>query len=59
MLHCIFLAFVFIVATGSPSSKYEHRRASALLCNIQNIRISMGKKLIVSVISFMGFYVNS
>ena len=30
--------------TGSPSSKYEHRRASALLCNIQNIRIFMGKK---------------
>ena len=30
--------------TGSPSSKYEHRRASALLRNIQNIRISMGKK---------------
>ena len=35
--------------TGSPSSKYEHRRASALLCNIQNIRICMGKKPIVSV----------
>ena len=31
--------------TGSPSSKYEHRRASALLRNIQNIRICMGKKL--------------
>ena len=30
--------------TGSPSSKYEHRRASALLHNIQNIRICMGKK---------------
>ena len=30
--------------TGSPSSKYEHRRASALLRNIQNIRICMGKK---------------
>ena len=30
--------------TGSPSSKYEHRRASALLGNIQNIRICMGKK---------------
>ena len=29
--------------TGSPSSKYEHRRASALLRNIQNIRICMGK----------------
>ena len=35
--------------TGSPSSKYEHRRASALLRNIQNIRICMGKKPIVSV----------
>ena len=32
------------IATGSPSSKYEHRRASALLRNIQNIRICMGKK---------------
>ena len=30
--------------TGSPRSKYEHRRASALLRNIQNIRICMGKK---------------
>ena len=35
--------------TGSPSSKYEHRRARALLRNIQNIRICMGKKPIVSV----------
>ena len=35
--------------TGGPSSKYEHRRASALLCNIQNIRICMGKKPTVSV----------
>ena len=35
--------------TGSPSSKYEHRRASALLRNIQNVRICMGKKTIVSV----------
>ena len=34
---------------GSPSSKYEHRRAWALLRNIQNIRICMGKKPIVSV----------
>ena len=59
MLHCVFLVFVFIVATtGSPSSKYEHRRASALLRNIQNIRICMGKKPIVSVISVLGFYVN-
>ena len=32
------------IATGSPSSKYEHRRASALLRNIQNITICMGKK---------------
>ena len=31
-------------STGSRSSKYEHRRASALLRNIQNIRIGMGKK---------------
>ena len=37
------------ITTGSPSSKYEHRRASALLRNIQNIRICMGKKPIVSV----------
>ena len=35
--------------TGHPSSKYEHRQASALLRNIQNIRICMGKKPIVSV----------
>ena len=35
--------------TGSPSSKCEHRRASALLRNIQNIRICMGKNPIVSV----------
>ena len=35
--------------TGSPSSKYEHRRAWALLRNIQNIRICMGKKPIVSL----------
>ena len=31
--------------TGSPSSKYEHRLVSALLRNIQNIRICMGKNL--------------
>ena len=31
-------------STGSPSSKYEHRRASALLRNIQNIMICIGKK---------------
>ena len=35
--------------TGSPSSKYERRRASALLRNIRNIRICMGKKPFVSV----------
>ena len=35
-------------ATGSPSSKYEHRRTSALLRNIRNIRICMRKKPIVS-----------
>ena len=35
--------------TGSPSSKYEHRQASALLPNIRNIRICMGKKPSVSV----------
>ena len=32
------------IPTGRPSSKYEHRRASALLRNIQNIRICMGEK---------------
>ena len=36
-------------STGSPSSKYEHWRASALLRNLQNIRICMGKKHIVSI----------
>ena len=36
-------------STGSPSSKYDHRRESALLRNIQNIRICMGKKPTVSV----------
>ena len=35
----------------SPSSKYGHRRASALLRNIRNIRICMGKKPIASVIA--------
>ena len=30
--------------TGSPSSKYEQRRASALLRNILNIRIYLRKK---------------
>ena len=42
-------AVVLKVNTGSPSSKYEHRRASALLHNIQNIRICMGNKPTVSV----------
>ena len=42
---CLFCRLI----TGSPSSKYEHRRASTLLHNIQNIRICMGKKPIVSV----------
>ena len=37
------------IPAGSPSSKYEHRRASVLLRNIQNIRIWMGKKHIISV----------
>ena len=40
---------LFTLPTGSPSSKYEHRRASALLRNIQIIRICMGKKPIFSV----------
>ena len=35
--------------TGSPSWKYEHRQASALLRNVQNIRICTGKKPVVSV----------
>ena len=30
--------------TGSSSSEFEHRRTSALLRNIRNIRICMGKK---------------
>ena len=41
--------FYVCCSTGSPSSKYEHRRASALLRDICNIRICMGKKPIVSV----------
>ena len=44
-----FFFFAVNDITGSPGSKYEHRRASALLRNIQNIRICMGKKPIVSV----------
>ena len=39
--HRLFTMYI----TGSPGSKYEHRRASALLRNIQNIRICMGKNL--------------
>ena len=35
--------------TGSPSSKYEYRRTSALLRNILNIRICFRKKPIISV----------
>ena len=31
------------VNTGSPSSKYEYRRTSAMLRNIRNIRICRGK----------------
>ena len=37
-------AHTVCLCTGSPSSKYEHRGASALLRNIQNIGICMGKK---------------
>ena len=45
-----FLYHVFVgLDTGSPNWKYEHRRASALLHNIQNIRICIEKKPIVSV----------
>ena len=47
--HCNVKLTTTAYTTGSPSSKYEHRRASALLRNIQNIRIYMGKKPIVSV----------
>ena len=32
-------AWIVVGTTGSPSSKYRHRQASALLRNIQNIRI--------------------
>ena len=35
-----YLIFSLPAITGSPSSKYEHQRASALLRNIQNIRIT-------------------
>ena len=48
----LFISFFFAMprsfrtpgTTGSPNSKYEHRRASTLLRNIQNIRICVGKK---------------
>ena len=45
----VFSLFNGTCPTSSPSSKYEHRRTSALLRNIRNIRICMGKKPIVSV----------
>ena len=41
--------FFITQTTGCPSSKYEHRETSALLRNIRNVRICMGKKPIVSV----------
>ena len=46
-----YFSFFFLYSNfrGSPSSKCEHRRTSALLPNIENIRICMGKKPIVSV----------
>ena len=50
--HMMYNAHLYLIVgrhTGRPSLKYEHRRASALSCNIQNIRICMGKKPIVSV----------
>ena len=37
------------IPTGSPSSKYKHRRTSTLLHNIRTIRICVEKKTIVSV----------
>ena len=40
----ISLTTSLVFTTGNPSSKYEHRRALALLRNIQNIRICVGKK---------------
>ena len=36
--------FIYIT-TASPGSKYEHRRTSALLRHIRNIRICIGKNL--------------
>ena len=37
------------LSTGSPSSKYEHWRTSALLHNIRNMRICMAKKPFIFV----------
>ena len=34
------------LTTGTPSSKYEHQETSALLRNIRNISICMGKKIV-------------
>ena len=55
-LSCVWYASVEIttihhacVGTDKVSSKYEHRRASALLRNNQNIGICIGKKPIVSI----------
>ena len=41
----VFSLFNGTCPTSSPSSKYERRRTSALLRNIRNIRICMGKNL--------------
>ena len=38
----------FYSQVAQAQNNYENRRASALLCNIQNIRIYMGKKPTVS-----------
>ena len=38
--------------TGSPSSKYKHRRASTLLHNIRNIRICMEKKTPIVFVTY-------
>ena len=43
------------VTTGSPSSKYEHCWTSALLRNIRNIRICIGKKMLM----FADVYISS
>ena len=37
------------LSTGSPSSKYEHWRTSALLHNIRNMRICMAEKPFIFV----------